>query len=229
MMKTPLAEKLAENKVFASLTESDLAQLAQLSIPRNYDEDEWMVLYGEVWPYLLWMEDGLITALKESPAGRSLIVVTIKPGEIFWGTAFFNDDASMPVALIADRASRMHLWSREKLLPILLRNGKMSWELSRLMVKFMQRASDIVEELAFQPITGRLARLLLDRYSGSNDSPVARDLTLDEMAAHIGSTREMVCRALYRFSDDGLIEITRTEFLFTDQEKLEKLAQKGKR
>jgi len=228
-MKTPLAEKLAENKVFASLNESDLVHLAQLSTPRNYDKDEWMVLYGEVWPYILWMEDGQITALKESPGGRSLIVATIRPGEIFWGTAFFNDDASMPVSLIADQDSRLHLWSREKLLPILLRNGPMSWELSRLMVKFMQRASDIVEELAFKPITGRLARLLLDRYSGSNDSPVARDLTLDEMAAHIGSTREMVCRSLYRFSDDGLIEITRTEFLFTDQEKLEKLAQKEKR
>ena len=116
-----------------------------------------------------------------------------------------------------------------KLLPILLRNGQMSWELSRLMVSFMQRASNIVEELAFQPIPGRLARLLLERYNGGKDSPVARDLTLDEMAAHIGSTREMVCRALYRFSDDGLIEITRTEFLFTDQEKLEELAHKGKR
>jgi len=228
-MKTPLAAKLAENRVFASLNESDLTQLAQQSISRNHDRDTWIVHHGEVWPYLLWVEDGLITALKESPGGRSLIVATINPGEIFWGTAFFNDDAPMPVALIADRASRVHLWSRERLLPIILRNGQMSWELSRLMVSFMQRASDIVEELAFQPIPGRLARLLLERYNGAKDSPVARDLTLDEMAAHIGSTREMVCRALYRFSDDGLIEITRTEFLFTDQEKLEELAHKGKR
>jgi hypothetical protein len=39
----------------------------------------------------------------------------------------------------------------------------------------------------------------------------------------------MVCRALYRFSDDGLIEITRTEFLFTNPDKLEELARKGKR
>ncbi len=229
MIKTPLVTKLAKNKVFASLDESDLTHLAQFSIPRNYDNDEWIVLYSEVWPYLLWVEEGLITALKESPGGRSLIIATIKPGEIFWGTAFFNDDAPMPVALIANQPSRVHLWSRERLLPILLRNAQMSWELSRLMANRMQRASDIVEELAFQPIPGRLARLLLERYNGGNDSPVARDLTLDEMAAHIGSTREMVCRALYRFSDDGLIEITRTEFLFTDQEKLEEIAHKGKR
>jgi CRP-like cAMP-binding protein len=101
----------------------------------------------------------------------------------------------------------------------------MSWELSRLMVKRMQRASDIVENLAFHTVTGRLARLLLNRYRDAGHAPVARDLTLDEMAARIGSTREMVCRALYSFADDRMIQITRTEFIFTNREKLTQLAQ----
>ncbi|MFH1632698.1 MAG: helix-turn-helix domain-containing protein [Chloroflexota bacterium] len=56
---------------------------------------------------------------------------------------------------------------------------------------------------------------------------MARDLTLDEMAARIGSTREMVCRALYRFADDEMIQITHTEFVFTNREKLAKLTGGG--
>jgi len=51
-------------------------------------------------------------------------------------------------------------------------------------------------------------------------------MTLDEMAARIGSTLEMVCRLLYRFSDEGLIKITRTEFTVVDTENLHKRAQK---
>jgi len=223
---TSLASKLAQNSVFGTLGIKDQAQLVQLSISRNYDKDAWIVHDGEVWPYLLWVEEGTITILKKSNEGRGLIVAMLGPGEIFWGMAFFLENAPMPVALTAHEPSRIHLWSRERLLPILLRNGQMSWELSCLMVTRMERASEIVKELAFQPVQGRLARLLLDRYGASSESPVHRDLTLDEMAAHIGSTREMVCRALYRFSDDGLIQITRTEFLFTDQSKLEDLAQK---
>jgi len=225
-MKNKLAEKLASHTIFSSLVASDLNQLAQLSIARNYDKDQWIAYNGDVWPYLFWVEDGLITALKESPSGRSLIVATIKPGEIFWGTALFIDNAPMPVALIAEKTSRVHLWPRERIQPFFLRNGQMSWELSRLMVDRMQHASDIVEELAFQSIPGRLARLLIDRY-GREEGPVARDLTLDDMAAHIGSTREMVCRALYRFADDGMIEITRTEFSFTDRDQLVQLAHKN--
>jgi DNA-binding transcriptional regulator LsrR (DeoR family) len=46
------------------------------------------------------------------------------------------------------------------------------------------------------------------------------------MAARIGSTREMVCRLLYKFSDEGLIKITRTEFSVTDAVSLYKRAQK---
>ena len=223
---TSLASKLAQNTVFGTLGVRDQAQLIQLSISRNYDKDSWIVHDGEIWPYLLWVEYGTITILKKSNEGRSLIVAMIGPGEIFWGMAFFLENAPMPVALTAHEPSQIHLWSRERLLPILLRNGQMSWELSCLMVTRMERASEIVKELAFQPVQGRLARLLLDRYDASSESPVHRDLTLDEMAAHIGSTREMVCRALYRFSDDGLIQITRTEFLFTERGKLEDLAQK---
>jgi hypothetical protein len=48
---------------------------------------------------------------------------------------------------------------------------------------------------------------------------------LDEIAAHIGSTREMVSRILHRFANDGMIEITRTEFGFVDWGKLNRFAQ----
>jgi CRP-like cAMP-binding protein len=54
---------------------------------------------------------------------------------------------------------------------------------------------------------------------------IGRHLTLDEMAARIGTTREMVCRALYRFADKRLIDVTRTEFVLTDEAGLGKLAE----
>jgi CRP/FNR family cyclic AMP-dependent transcriptional regulator len=172
------------------------------------------------------VEYGRVTAVKESVEGRSLIIVSIGPDEIFWGAAFFQDQAPMLAALVAEEDCRIHLWSRERLLPLLLSDGKISWELSRLMVGRMQRASEIVEDLAFQPVAGRLARFLIEHFGDRKLDRVARDMTLDEMAAHIGSTREMVCRILQRFATLGLIEITRTEFSFTDREKLSQLAQK---
>ncbi|MFV1950291.1 MAG: Crp/Fnr family transcriptional regulator [Anaerolineales bacterium] len=96
------------------------------------------------------------------------------------------------------------------------------------MAERMMRASRILEELAFQPVAGRLAHMLLEQFNDQSGDILARDLTLDEMAARIGSTREMVCRHLYHFADQGAIHINRTEFKITDQELLKNLAGKGK-
>ncbi len=155
-----------------------------------------------------------------------MIIETFHPCEIFWGVAFFLDEAPMPVRLVAAEECRLLMWSKEKLQPILAQNGQATWELTTLMVHRMRHASDIVEDLAFQPVAGRLARFLVERFDGAEGVRVSRDLTLDEMAAYIGSTREMVSRVLHRFASDGVIEITRTEFGFVDWGKLSEIAQK---
>jgi hypothetical protein len=48
------------------------------------------------------------------------------------------------------------------------------------------------------------------------------------MAAHIGTTREVVCRFLHRFASDGLIDITRTEITVHDRARLEELSRQGR-
>ena len=214
---------LHANPIFASLPPAELTALAQAASSRTYEKGETVILYGEVWPYLFLVGEGSVNAVKESGEGRSLIVTTFSAGDIFWGLAFFQDDAPMPVTLAARETSRLYLWSRETAEPILARNGRVSWELCRLMAGRMQRASAILEEMAFQPVAGRLARLLLDHFELAGDAAISRHLTLDEMAARIGSTREMVCRALYSFSDKSLIEVTRTEFVLTNRDGLARL------
>ena len=89
------------------------------------------------------------------------------------------------------------------------------------MIRRMQLASEIVEELAFHPVMSRLAGFLLDISGNTEEEYIARDITLDEMAARIGTTREMVCRHLYRFAENGAIDINRTEFRITNRSFLE--------
>lgn len=221
-----LIELLSQNPIFASLSGEDKEFLIQSAITRNYQKGEWISHNGDIWPYLFVVEEGVVTPLKES-SGRSLIVVELDEGAVFWGLSFFLDDAPMPVALVAKKASRISMWSHNHIKPLLMKNGQMSWELTRLMVKRMQYASDILDEFAFQPVTGRLARLLLEYFDGAVGDYVARDMTLDEMAARIGTTREMVCRQLYKFADEGTIQINRTEFMISDQGRLEKIAGKS--
>lgn len=202
--------------LFDCLSEEQRAYINDHRIRRQYTEDEWIAHYGEIWPYLFSVEEGEVTALKESAEGRTLIVASILPGELFWGLAFFKEKFPMWVGLRANKPTALSLWKREDMLDILRENGEFTWGLTRELVGRMERASSIVEELAFQPVAGRLANLLLDHFGEHPEEFVARDLTLDEMAALIGSTREVVCRHLYSFASKDLIQIKRTEFKIVD-------------
>jgi len=218
---------LEQSPLFARWNAGERSELARRAVQREFQKGEFVAHYGEVWPYLLLIENGAIDLLRESEEGRSLIVATLGPGEVFWGLAFFFEDAPSIVTLQARETTCVYLWRRNLILPFLLENGTASWELCRLLVRRMERASAILGELAFQPVAGRVARLLLDHFKDAEGDRLKRDLTLDEMAACAGTTREMVCRALYNFSDKGLIRITRTEFQLTDKNGLTRLADRS--
>lgn len=217
-----LLSLLKSHAVFAPLSEGERETLTQRAIRRQLERGETLTWQGDVWPYLFLVAEGELEALKVSPGGRSLLVTTFGSGELFWGLAFFHDEAPSLATLQARTPSIVYLWHRREVEPFFLMHGKMGWELCRLMIQRMERASLIVEELAFQPIAGRLARLLLDQIPPGRRS-IHRSLTLDELAARLGTTREVVCRTLYRFADRNLITITRTELSLTDREGLSRL------
>jgi CRP/FNR family transcriptional regulator, cyclic AMP receptor protein len=218
-----LAELLHSHPIFTSLDDATRGLLEKQALKRNLRKGEILALQGDVWYYLFLVAEGEIDAVKISSEGRNLLVTTFKAGELFWGPAFFQDGAPLVANLEAHSQAQVYLWSRQQIEPVFLSHGKMGWELCRLMIQRMQRASAIVEELAFLPVSGRLAHLLLDHFTSAGGLSIVRSLTLDEMAARVGTTREMVCRALYRFADKKLIDVTRTEFVLTDREGLSRL------
>jgi CRP/FNR family transcriptional regulator len=217
---------LAANTMFAGLPQNELADLADNAIQRTYVDQEIIVHQEDVWPYLFLIAEGKIDAIKESAEGRAFIATSLNAGDTFWGLAFFIEDAPMPVLLQAKDATQVYIWSRDYLVPVIQRYGDMSWMLCQLMIGRMQLASAIVEDLAFQPVMGRLAGLILSEFSDAGDEFKSRELTLEEMASRIGTTREMVCRHLYRFAEKGAIQINRTELRINNREMLEKQAGK---
>ncbi|MHB1119566.1 MAG: Crp/Fnr family transcriptional regulator [Bellilinea sp.] len=219
---------LASSPIFNKLPPAKLSKLANAAVRRRFQKGEVFSLYGDVWPYLFVIEKGEVSAYKQSMEGRNLIVTTFSPGDIFWGMAFFYDQMPQPVSLMAETETVIHQWPIDFLRPMFQEEAALSWELARLMIMRMLTASEILEEIAFLPVAGRLAKLLMEFKPAKPEETLSRSLTLDDMAARIGSTREMVCRFLHRFADDGIIDITRTEFRIADPERLSDLSKYSK-
>lgn len=215
-----------DNPLFASLSQKEQEIVSSKAIQKKVKKGEYLVLQGDHWPYIFLVKEGAIVAEKGSLDGRSFVAATFKPGEVFWGLEFFLDNTVMPANLLVHEDGVIYQWSKVDLMPLIESNGLFSWEICKLVVGRIQYASEVLETLTFQPIAVRLARLLMSISASEQQMAIVRNLTLDEMAARIGSTREMVCRLLYRFSDEGIISISRTEFNITDNEKLVARAQK---
>jgi len=211
-----LIELLSKAQVFSCFNAKTLELIERMSIQRKYQRHEQVASQGEVWPYLFFVYQGSIDAVKDSPEGRSFIATTFLQGDVFWGLGFFDERYPMPAVLVAREDTTLYLWHRSDLVPVLLQDGRSSWELARLVVDRLLMAGEKIGDMAFQPVSARLAKLLVSVSKEEVDTPIERNLTLDEMAARIGTSREMVCRLLHKFSNDGLIDITRTEFMIKD-------------
>ena len=157
-----------------------------------------------------------------APEGRRQVVFSLKPCDVIWGHSVV-DNLAMPASLEVRENTILYLWERETILPTLLRNAEAAWDVSHVLIEYMRHVREVIYGFAFHPVAGRLARLLLSHYTTADGKSAPRDLTLDQMADTVGTTRELVSRTLHRFADEGLIQISRMELAFLDREKLESL------
>ena len=220
-----LRQLFEASPVFSRFPAKTLDEIGKLAILRKFSKSEHIIDQGEKWPYLLIVNKGSINAIKDSIDGRTLVAATFTRGDLFWGVTFFDNRYIMPAGLVAFEDSTLYLWHRDTLLPHILREGAVSWELSRLVMDRLLYASEKIGDMTFHSVEIRLAKFLMGISSVDYGTPIERSLTLDEMAARIGTTREVVCRFLHKFSDNGIIEINRTEFSIKNCDKLREISQ----
>jgi CRP/FNR family transcriptional regulator len=209
--------------VFAKLAPEDRTELIRRATRKTYNKGSFICLQGDLWPYVLQIGSGRMGWVMLSPDGKRHVVFRLGACDVVWGHTLF-DGKPMPASLEVMETSEVYLWPEEIIRPILSRNVEALWEVTRELVTSMRQVREVVYGFAFHPVAGRLARLLLDHYQPVVGQPTPRDLTLDEMAASVGTTRELVSKTLHRFADDGMIEISRMQFVFTDRGQLEQLA-----
>jgi len=219
-----LVKKLANAEFFGKFPENDRKALAELALPRHLHTGEFSCFQGDIWPNVIFLSQGKLDWSMLSVGGKEHVLFSLNPNEVFWGHSIF-DDKPMPASLKATENSTVYRWERKAILPILYRHPETLWEIAGMLTGTMRKAREIIYGLAFQPVAGRLATLLLDRFSDPNDTSVERDLTLDAIASRVASSPEVVCRILHQFQEEGVLEMTRATITLHDRFALEDLSE----
>jgi CRP-like cAMP-binding protein len=214
---------LSKAPVFSKLTERERQELLERAVEKKFQKDEYVCWQGETWSKVAYIATGRLEWAMLSPEGRRQVVFKLNPCDVVWGHSVV-DGQPMPASLEVGEDTLLYLWERDDIMPVIFRNAQAAWDVSHILIHYMRRVREVVYGFAFHPVAGRLARLLLSHYSSVDGKSTPRDLTLDQMADTVGTTRELVSRTLHRFADEGLIQISRMELAFLDREKLETLA-----
>lgn len=215
---------LHEAEIFNKLPQGECDQLIDCAIRKKLDPGQFLVHQDDVWPYVVFVKRGQLQWSILSASGKEHLLFPLEVGEVFWAHSIF-DDLPMPGFLVAVKQTEVLLWDREMILRVLNRFPDAMWEVTRLLSGIMRKARTIIYGLAFQPVAGRLATMLVNRCTDQAGTSIERNFTLNEVASTVASTPEAVCRLLYQFQEDGVLEITRASINVSDMDSLKEIAE----
>lgn len=213
---------LPDNPIFTDLTEAELAELDRLSRARRYDKGAILYLPGETGEQLFLVMEGAVELYEESPKGRKLLLGRLGPGAVFGEMALLGHGMYDAVAETVE-PSTICVLEREDLRRLLLQKPELALRLLELMGQRLRDAEERLTDLAFKDVTARLAIALL-RLGAHSRNNVVVGWSHDDLAALIGSGREVVTARLDALEAAGVLKLGRRRIVLRDLTALEALA-----
>jgi CRP/FNR family cyclic AMP-dependent transcriptional regulator len=196
--------------------------LARIAIPLEQHAGSMIQIEGERAEFMYVVVRGRVKIARISNQGREQVLNVIGPGGHFNTVPMFdggpcpaNAEALTDVALLA--------LPRDPLLRVTEEHALLALALLREFTGRLRHLVNLVDELALHTVQGRLAGLLLAQAEAAERGEAVPPLTQAEMAARLGTVREMVARTLKSFEALGLISLERGTITIRDRAGLAKM------
>jgi len=223
MLMAITVEVLAQLLFFAGLGEGDLLEIATYVHERTFSPGQMIVSEGEPCQAVYFVARGVVRALRLSLEGREQVLAYLGPGEPFNLVPVLDGRPNLATVDALTEAS-LYTISCQRFRQIMRDHHEVALAVLEHLAAEVRHLSDMVEGLALHTVRTRLARFLLTQAEGTRHP---KRWTQEEIAAHIGTVRDVVGRTLRAFADDGLIRRERGRVVVVDREGLEREAAGG--
>ena len=218
-------ELLRHLPYFRALSQAALQRLATSLREQRYQSGDVIFRKGDRSEGLGVVLRGRVRTVTTSPDGREQVLKVFGPGRTFGDIPVF-DDGPQPADAMAMCDSVIVFIPQRDLLDCLREHPEAAIEVIRLFATRLRAYKQVVEDLSLRTVVARVARLLVDRGRGAptliEESPNSKpQYTQDEIAAMVGSVREVVQRALKTLEHAGLIQMARGQIQIIDLDALE--------
>jgi CRP/FNR family transcriptional regulator, cyclic AMP receptor protein len=211
--------------VFSTLGEEDLAEVAAVTVPREFAAGEMVFREGDRSDTCYVMRHGRVRAIREHTDGRTITLATFGPGEIFGELAIFDDERRSATieALEASEAAAILGGDMRRLLRA---HPDIAVKLLAALGRRLRETNERLSRQSFQTVQSRVASALMElvaaaRADGAGDTDVLITATQSELAQLAGSSRESASRFLAVLERAGIITQGRGKLTVHTPERLE--------
>jgi len=195
--------------VFATLGEADLAQVAQLAVPRTFEPGQVVFREGDNSDTCYIVRSGHARAVREHGEGRELALANFGPGDIFGELAMFDDEKRSATVESIDDMTAIAILGPD-MQRLLRDHPEISLKLVVALGRKLREANERLARQSFQTVQSRVATVLTQlveqaRTEGASASDVLISLTQADVAKLAGSSRESASRFLAVLERAGVI------------------------
>ena len=212
---------------FANLPEDVLLAIAAIAMPKTLDRGQVIFLEGDPCAGLFLVGEGEVKIFKLSSQGREQILATLGPGGTFNEVAVL-DGGPNPASAAATESTVVWFIGRDDIKRLAQAHPAFAWALIESIARRARHLVEMVEDLSLRSVKARLAKLLLsqaERSRGQGAIERSEMVTQTEIAARLGTVREMVGRALRELADEGFITLDRQRIVIDDPDGLSRVAE----
>jgi CRP/FNR family transcriptional regulator len=222
-VEVPQAGKLKtlrNNPYFDELPDAVLKDLTKHTQLREYERGDVLFWEGDPCAGLHILESGSVKLYRISPQGRQYIIAVLLEGATCNEVPAF-DGGTNPVNVEALETVRAWVVDAHVLRELVKANPEFAL---KILSKFGQNLRNLVgkvSEMAFYQVTHRLARLITELPSDN----VRPHWTQEQLAARLGTVREVVARSLKELERSGAIRIEDRRIHIADDDVLRQWSQ----
>lgn len=184
---------------------------------------------GDTGDQLYVVVSGKVKLGRSGSGGRENLLAVLGPGQMFGELSVF-DPGPRSTTATAVTPSELRVLEHGELMTWLENRPEVSRGLLAQLAGRLRRANDVVSDLVFSDVPGRVAKALLDladRFGEPSDGVgliVNHDLTQEELAQLVGASRETVNKALADFATRGWIRLEPRSVTILDVERVRRRA-----
>jgi CRP/FNR family cyclic AMP-dependent transcriptional regulator len=223
MLSASEREYLRQIPLFASLDEDALTQVGAATVVRQYDRGEVIAVEGERGGSLRYVQSGFVKLATTSAEGHEQILRLVPAGQTFNLVAALDGQPTAATATALDPTTIFAI-HRDVVTRVLAEHPAVAQAALRALAADNRDMISLAKDLALYHVSERVARLLLDQERCTCERCRNHYMTQQEMAAIVGTAREMVGRTLHEFQAAGIIELHNGHVVVRDLDRLRAVA-----